>query len=252
MSQVWVLYHETNEENHEDSGMRVFSTFQEGKAAMQERLKQIASVKGLFFDGHGNLEHLQEINDIVRKMDPYYNDYWRRRYQVLCRTPDILRHCFTEGEMPVMDAAFLTNDPTFSGGPIIFTYDSKNGAVWSRNRETFYGFSSSRNDGKRDGEYIAEYCSAEIGTDPEDWFYARINAFRMDDPNEDYYCYLRAPDGYRDTGTFLHVELRKTELEGQTSMFQRLVSACRKRVAFFNKNTLFEKGKNKDQARGKT
>lgn len=51
----------------------------------------------------------------------------------------------------------------------------------------------------------------------------KINTFRMEDPNKDYYCYLRSYDGDRDTGTFLHIELKKRNVEGQglKSLFMR-------------------------------
>ena len=66
---------------------------------------------------------------------------------------------------------------------------------------------------KESCEDAVRYMTVEYGTVEEGYVAAFINAVLMDDPNEDYYCYVRETDGWREAGTFLHIDLKRGVVE---------------------------------------
>lgn len=71
----------------------------------------------------------------------------------------------------------------------------------------------SESDGKSDGMSDIEYITTECRTQDEGYLYLRTNAFLVDDPDRDYYCYVRDTDWSYKDGLYLHVELEKHEVE---------------------------------------
>ena len=47
----------------------------------------------------------------------------------------------------------------------------------------------------------------------EGYLYLRTNTFLLDDPDRDYYCYVRDTDWSYKDGIYFHVELEKHEVE---------------------------------------
>ena len=224
MDYVWTLYYETDEDKNQDCFMRAFDSFEKAKEAMRDLFKTVSSKENLFFDGEGNINYLSEYTeDEITEIeeDPSYVNYPEDRIALLKRTPEILKMLFNGEELSEEALMYIRNNKDFQSDGVFRVKDCKQ-IVFMRSNEFGYtwgtpvdypGLSAYKNDGKRDGKDDLTYVTMECGTRDKGYFYAKINAFSMEDPGETYYCYIRQTNDYSDDGSFMHIELRRLNVE---------------------------------------
>ena len=210
MDYVWTLYYETDEDHNEDCFMRAFDNFEKAKEAMRDLFKTVSSKENLFFDGKGNINYLSEfIEDEITEIEDAV--YPEDRMALLKRTPEILRMLFNGEELSEEALMYIRNnkdflDYSFYSKQIVFEKSIDYGISWGTPAEY-------KNDGKRAGQNDVRYVTWEYNTMEKGYFYAKINAFSMDDPGVTYYCYIRQTNDYTNDGTFMHIELRRLNVE---------------------------------------
>lgn len=125
------------------------------------------------------------------------------------KTIKIMTHMFRGEDLPedclsVISDKIKREECSYLG----FTRDNEYGSKWFADTESL-----EKEDGKIDGMYDVDYVTMENGTQEAGYLFMRTNAFQLDDPDRDYYCYVRMSDWSVRDGLYFHIELQKHEVE---------------------------------------
>ena len=217
MNHVWVIRFETNnpgegKQAREDySFVRVFDSFEKSKIELKNLLKTLGEKENEFFDGSGELNYLREwVDSDIADEKEYGFDEIEEDIELYNKTVEIMTHMFRGEELSEECLNAIRNKIEREKGcrSLGFNRDNENGSKWFEDTDFI-----AEQDGKSDGMFDVDYATTESGTQEEGYLFMRTNAFLIDDPDRDYYCYVRQSDWSVKDGLYFHVELQKHEVE---------------------------------------
>ena len=219
MSCVWTINFETNlkeetrrAKREELSFVRVFSTFEKAKEELKHLFKTLGEKENEFFDGDGNLKYLDEWIEKEKedaKEDLELEDD-EKGFELYCRTPEIMKSMFRGEEISpeCLELIKAKIEREEGSSYVVFNRDSNYGTNWFPDTDYIV-----QRDGKSDGMHDIDYTVDCFDSQDEGYLYLRTNTFLLDDPDRDYYCYVRDTDWSYKDGIYFHVELEKHEVE---------------------------------------
>lgn len=210
---VWTLTFETNSnfEGVRKTFTRVFGDFETARTSLRTLLKQLGKENEYFFDGEANLRYLErDIESFFDDNDD--DDYYSEDYKALmAKTPDLVKDLFYGNEVSAENMKLIESqraETRNADGTVGFAIN-ENEIAWYFNNSGIWDADRLRSEGE---DYIG-YMQMENNTHDPGCVYIRTNAFLLDDPDLDYYCYVRETDSGYAVGAFFHIELQKHEVE---------------------------------------
>ena len=211
MEFVWTLNFDTNSdfEGVKYSFTRVFGDFASARKVFRDLLKQLGKENENFFDGEANLRYLEkQVKNVIGDSPDDYESMYDDR-ELLEMTPSIVKDLFSGNEvsaenMKLIEAQRATREK--ADGTVGFVEDPENNMAWFFEKKGFGWYIQ-----KFEGEGVIDYMKMECRADGPGVVYFATNAFLLDDPDQDYYCYVYEANW--GPSPCFRIELQKHEVE---------------------------------------
>ncbi len=210
MGFVWTLTFETNSnfEGVRNTFTRVFGNFETARTSFRTLLMQLGKENDTFFDGKGNLRYLEnDIESFFEYGDDYDSDY----RSLMAKTPVFVKDLFSGNEVSAENMKLIESQRAATrnaDGTVGFAIN-QNDITWYFNNSNIRYVDLLRSE----GESYVEYTKVECGANGPGLAYIRTNAFLLDEPDRDYYCYVHETSTAFLSSAFFHIELQKHEVE---------------------------------------